>query len=94
MTEISSAPPPTSPRIDLARAAAERLEAGFLAEMLKSAGFGDQVSAFSGGAGEDQFASFHREAVAEQMVRAGGLGLSEFFFKAILEADHAKPDTD
>jgi flagellar protein FlgJ len=69
-----------------AKQAALALEASFLSEMLKSAGFGSQVSTFSGGAGEDQFASFHREAIAERMVRAGGIGLAEYFFKAMMEA--------
>ncbi|MEQ8291968.1 MAG: rod-binding protein [Roseovarius sp.] len=62
------------------------LEASFLSEMLKAAGFGEQVNSFSGGAGEDQFASFHREAMAERMVRAGGIGLAEHFFTAMMEA--------
>lgn len=72
------------PRLD-ARAAAEKLEATFLAEMLKSAGFGTQPNSMSGGIGEDQFASFHRQALAEAMVRKGGIGLAESFYKAMME---------
>ncbi|QGY00484.1 flagellar biosynthesis protein FlgJ [Roseovarius faecimaris] len=72
------------PRLD-ARAAAEKLEATFLAEMLKSAGLGTQPNSFSGGVGEDQFASFHRQALAEAMVRRGGIGLAESFYKAMME---------
>lgn len=67
------------------RDAAERLEASFLAEMLKSAGFGEQENSFSGSTGEDQFASFHREALALQMVRNGGLGLAEIFYQSLME---------
>lgn len=62
------------------------LEASFLSEMLKAAGFGTQVSTFSGGTGEDQFASFHREAIARRMVDAGGIGLAEQFFNTMMEA--------
>ncbi|RKT32376.1 rod binding protein [Roseovarius halotolerans] len=68
-----------------ARDAAERLEATFLAEMLKSAGFGEQSNSFSGGAGEDQFASFHRQAIAERMAASGGIGLAEAFYRAMTE---------
>lgn len=67
--------------------AAKDLEASFLAEMLKSAGLGETVSAFGGGEGEAQFASFFREAQAQEMVEAGGLGLAEVFFEAIKEME-------
>lgn len=71
------------PRLN-AREAAEALEASFLAEMLKSAGLGTQANSMSGGVGEDQFASFHRQALAEAMVRKGGIGLAESFYKAMI----------
>lgn len=73
-----------------AREAALKLEASFLSEMLKAAGFGAREGAFSGGAGEDQFASLYRDAVAEQMVRSGGLGLGEHFYQSILEAQNER----
>lgn len=70
------------------RQAAEELEAGFLAEMLKSAGLGKTSDHFGGGAGEEQFASFLVEEQARQMVRAGGIGLAESLFYALKgEAD-------
>ncbi len=65
------------------REAAQKLEATFLAEMLKSAGVGAPRDTFGGGAGEDQFASFLREAQAEEMVAAGGIGLAEALFNAM-----------
>jgi peptidoglycan hydrolase FlgJ len=65
--------------------AAQDLEANFLAEMLKSAGFGAPRESFGGGAGEDQFASFLRQSQAEQMVKAGGIGLAESLFEALKE---------
>ena len=65
--------------------AAQALEANFLAEMLKSAGFGEPRESFGGGAGEDQFASFVRQSQAEQMVKAGGIGLAESLFEALKE---------
>jgi len=72
-----------------AKAAAEKLEATFLAEMLKAAGFGEQENSFSGGAGEDQFASFHRQAIAEKIAARGGIGLAEHFLKSMLEKTDA-----
>ena len=65
--------------------AAQKLEATFLSEMLKSAGFGEARDAFGGGAGEDQFSSFLLEAQAEKMVEAGGIGLAESLFEALKE---------
>ena len=65
--------------------AANKLEAAFLAEMLKSAGVGESREEFGGGAGEDQFASFLRQAQAEKMVQAGGIGLAESLFEALKE---------
>jgi Rod binding domain-containing protein len=63
--------------------AAQKLEAGFLSEMLKSAGFGAARSELGGGAGEEQFASFLRDIQAKEMVAAGGIGLAESLFNAL-----------
>jgi len=65
------------------RDAAQKLEATFLAEMLKSAGLGASRQAFGGGAGEDQFTSFLREEQARAMVEAGGIGLAQSLFEAM-----------
>ncbi|MDU8942581.1 rod-binding protein [Ovoidimarina sediminis] len=70
------------------RAAAQALEAVFLSEMLKAAGYGEARSAFGGGAGEAQFASFLRDAHAEALTERGGLGLAEAIFKSMTEAAH------
>lgn len=66
-------------------AAAQKLEASFLAEMLKSTGLGEMPDAFGGGVGEEQFASFMRQANAEQMVKAGGIGLAQSIFESLKE---------
>jgi len=74
------------------RSAADKLEAGFIAEMLKSAGFGKSRESFNGGAGEDGFSSFIVNLQAEQIVKAGGFGLSEHIFQALMRGagDDAK----
>lgn len=54
-----------------------RLEASFLAEMLKSGGAGKVSETFGGGEGEEQFASLMRDEQALAMARAGGVGLAE-----------------
>jgi len=74
-----------SARLSKARHAAQKLEATFLAEMLKAAGFGEQKNSLSGGTGEDQFASFHRQAIADKIAEAGGIGLSEHFLRSMME---------
>lgn len=63
--------------------AAKKLEAGFLAEMLKSAGLGATRGDFGGGAGEEHFTSFLVEAQAREMVAAGGIGLAQSLFEAM-----------
>lgn len=72
------------------RNAAEKLEAGFLAEMLKSAGLGQSRDAFGGGAGEDQFSSFLVQEQAMAMVKAGGIGLAEALFDSLKEKANAE----
>lgn len=68
---------------DPLRDAAVELEATFLAEMLKSAGFGETPDAFGGGDGEDQFSSFLVQAQAREMARSGGIGLAESLYHAL-----------
>ncbi|MEO9822860.1 MAG: rod-binding protein [Yoonia sp.] len=60
-----------------------KLEATFISEMLKSAGVGDSRGDFGGGAGEEQFGSFLRDAQALELAKSGGLGLSETLFEAM-----------
>ena len=67
---------------------AQKLEASFLAEMLKSAGLGALPDSFGGGEGEEQFGSFLRHAQADLMVRAGGIGLAQSLFEALKERDN------
>jgi len=78
-------PQTLSPRQVALREAAQGLEISFLSEMLKSARFGEQDNSFSGSSGEDQFASFQRDALARDMVRAGGIGLTEIILKSLME---------
>ncbi len=93
MTDIVSNPlsiplPAAAAHTSRALDAAQKLEASFLAEMLKSTGLGEQENSLSGGHGEDHFASFHRQAIADQMVKSGGIGLTETFYRAIMEAQN------
>lgn len=70
--------------------AAQELEASFLAEMLESAGLGKPSELLGGGAGEEQFASFLVKEQAMQMVKAGGIGLTESLFEALKETHNDK----
>ena len=85
MMDVSTVPNLTVPQAQHARLldAAQKLEASFLAEMLKAAGFGEARSSFGGGAGEEHFSSFLVDAQAEMMVQAGGIGLAEQLFEAL-----------
>lgn len=68
---------------------AKELETNFLSEMLSYTGLDDQKGDFTGGIGEDQFASFLRDAQAKAMVDHGGIGLSQNIFNALVRRDHA-----
>ncbi|WP_170791273.1 rod-binding protein [Ruegeria lacuscaerulensis] len=70
---------------DRIKAAAVKLEAAFLLEMLNSAGLGEARSSFGGGAGEDQFSSFLVQHQARQLAETGGVGLSEILFQSMME---------
>lgn len=87
MTEfISGAGPtkiPAASGDQALRAAAEAMEAQFLAEMLKSAGLGEARDGLGGGIGEEQFASFLRREQACELARNGGIGLAESIFNAL-----------
>jgi Rod binding domain-containing protein len=67
--------------------AAQKLEATFLAEMLKAAGFGKSRGEFGGGAGEDQFGSMLVQEHAQALASTGGIGLAEHLFEALKERE-------
>ena len=66
-------------------AVAQSLEANFIAEMLKSTGLGATSEHFGGGIGEDQFASFLRQAHADELSKQGGFGFAESIYQSLLE---------
>lgn len=74
---------PASQTIEDLRNLAIKLEATFLAEMLKSSGLEDNNSNFSGQIGETQFASFLTMERAELMAKNGGIGLAQQIFEAL-----------
>ena len=93
MTDLLSIPPSMalpsgSEKKARALDAAHKLEASFLAEMLKSTGLGEQQNSLSSEQTEDHFASFHRQAIADQMVKSGGIGLTQAFYRAMMEAQN------
>lgn len=69
------------------RAAAQSLEAGFLAEMLRHAGVARPPSTANGGPGEEAFAGFLADAYAEALVERGGIGLSDQLAEALIRAE-------
>ncbi|MBW3559888.1 MAG: rod-binding protein [Proteobacteria bacterium] len=77
-------PPPPPPNTDAAKTreqikkTAKEFEAAFIGQMLNQMFEGVETAApFGGGPGEQAFKSFLTEAVAKQMVAAGGLGLAD-----------------
>jgi len=87
--EIQAQQPVTAhPRSAEIMQVAQSLEAQFLSEMLKSAGIGETPEEFGGGSGEDQFASFLRDEQAKQMTQAGGIGLAQSLYDAMIAKTH------
>lgn len=79
---------PIAPDRQLAlRQKAQELESAFLSQMLDYAGADATSDEFGGGIGESQFASFLRDEQAKAMVKAGGLGLAEQFYRSLAKAD-------
>lgn len=68
--------------------AAQKVEAQFLAMMLETAGLNKTPQLLGGGQGESQFASLMNEQQAQAMVRAGGIGLAQSIYDAMV-ARHA-----
>lgn len=83
LSSVSTAP--SAQHESKLHARAVELEGQFLAEMLRHAGYGSTGSAFGGGIGEQQFASFMREAQALALARNGGIGLADQFFSIMQE---------
>ena len=100
MTDPAALPPtspaaraaPPSPREAAMMEAARALEASFLAEMLGAAGMGRTREAMGGGAGEDAFGSLLVRAQAEEMTRAGGIGLARSIFESLMAREGAAPE--
>ena len=86
LSPSAAAPRPSGTTARMHRQAQE-LEAAFLSEMLGHAGLGNAASAFAGGIGEQQFASFLRDEQARAIVAQGGTGLAETLFQAMTRAE-------
>lgn len=65
------------------------LEAAFLTEMLKHAGFGEARESFGGGIGEEQITSMLRDEHAQAITQQGGLGLAEQIFQSLVNRAEA-----
>jgi peptidoglycan hydrolase FlgJ len=59
------------------------LEAAFLSEMLGHAGQKGASGPFTGGIGEEQFASFLCQEMAGNLASQGGIGLAESIFRSL-----------
>jgi flagellar protein FlgJ len=103
MTTPIAAPPTTAvaPTIDPARRAhiartAQDFESSFLSSMFQSMFQGvDQQAPFGGGEAETTWRSFLTDAMARQVVRTGGIGLSAAVAREMLrmQAGGADPST-
>jgi Rod binding domain-containing protein len=70
---------------------ARKFEAQFLSIMLQQMFDGVEASApFGGGPGESMFKSFMTEAMADQMVKSGGVGISDTVQREMLKLQGLK----
>ena len=67
------------------RAAAERFEAAFLAEMLRHSGLARMPESFNGGAGEAAFAGSLVQEYANRIAATGTLGIAEHVYNMLVE---------
>lgn len=73
------------------RATAQKFEEQFLSIMLQQMFEGVNTSApFGGGPGEQMFKSFMTEAMARQMTRSGGVGLTDTISREMLKLQGLK----
>jgi Rod binding domain-containing protein len=86
---ISATPPDAddAARRTAMRAAAVEFEAVFLSQMLDHAGVGRSPGAMGGGAGEDGFRGMMLAEQGRQMARAGGVGLADHVYRAMLRSE-------
>ncbi len=63
--------------------AAQKIESQFIAEMLRTSGFG-KPSDFFNSAGEEQFQSFLTHAQSDALTKTNGFGLTEHIFNALV----------
>jgi len=73
------------------KATAQKFEASFLSIMMQQMFEGVSTSApFGGGPGEDMFKSFLTEAMAKQMTKAGGIGVTHAVTQEMLKLQGLK----
>ena len=74
------------------RQTAEKFEASFLSIMLQQMFEGAETAApFGGGPGEKMFQSFMTEAMANKMVKTGGVGISASVQREMLKMQGLQP---
>ncbi|MEO0566184.1 MAG: hypothetical protein AAF066_00495 [Pseudomonadota bacterium] len=84
---VSSFADPQNKQHKKAKETARKLEAIMIAELLKSAGLGDENTHFTQMMSGETPGKLQYRSVAEKIVLAGGIGLSQHFFRMILEHD-------
>ncbi|MEM9059273.1 MAG: rod-binding protein [Pseudomonadota bacterium] len=67
------------------RAAAEKFEASFLAEMLRHAGVAEMPETFNGGPGEAAFSDFLIHEYAKAISSSRSFGLADHVYRAMME---------
>lgn len=79
-------PDPDATKREKIKDAAQQFEASFLSVMFQEMFAGLKSDGpFGGGAGEDMFKSFMAEAMAKQVAKTGGLGLSDTVAREMLK---------
>lgn len=84
LTAAQPSPQDLAKRADIGKTA-QAFEASFLSIMLQEMFDEVEVGEFGGGQGEQMFKSFLSDAMAKQMVKGGGVGLSDTVAKEMLK---------
>jgi flagellar protein FlgJ len=87
------APRPGADRAQI-KETAQKFEASFLSVMMAQMFQGTDAEApFGGGEGEKMFKSFYTDAIAKQVTKAGGIGLSSTIEREMLKLQGLEEDT-
>lgn len=82
---LAQASPLAQGDVDALKLSAQKLEATFLAEMLKHTGVAEMPEGFNGGPGEEAFSGFLLQEYSAAISRSKSIGLADQIYRSLVE---------